>query len=173
MQQGKDTILLFQSTDAVLGSSAPILGNSTENTHSIETDMVDENTKFGRIVGYGANSESFEFTAYAEKGDPGQKAVMDAIRNKKQIKVWEVDLNLNAEGEHDSLFAYGIVESVEKSAGDSFVEFSGTVQVIGSSVEGTIPALPADVIDFARYGFEAPGESTGEFPNQTPKPVTP
>lgn len=175
MQQGKDTILLFQSTDAAVGTDAYVMGNSTEHSHSIETDMVDETTKFGRIVGYGANSESFEFTAYAEKGDPGQKAVLDAIRKKKQIKVWEVDLNPSVDGTHESLFAYGIVESIEKSAGDSFVEFSGTIQVIGESVEGPFPALPPEVIEFARYGFEAPGETTGEFTGvaKAPAPVTP
>ena len=167
MQQGKDTILMFQSTDAALASAGYVLGHLTDNGYSIENDILDETTKFGRIVGYGQNSESFEFTAYVEKGDPGQKAVLDAIRNKKQIKVWEVDLKLNEEGKHDSLFAYGIVESVEKSASDGFVEFSGAVQVIGSTVEGSISALPPEVIDFAKYGFEAPGATTGEFPEQT------
>lgn len=171
MQQGKDTILMFQATDAPLGSNSYVFGNATENTYSIESDLVDEQTKFGRVVGYGANSESFEITGYAEKGDPGQKAVLDAIRNKKQVKVWEVDINLNEDGEHDALFAYTIVESVEKSAGEGFVEMSGTLQVIGASVEGSIPALPAEVIEFAMYGFEAPGESTGEFPAQTTTPA--
>ena len=168
MQQGKDVILMFQSTDAALASSGYVLGHLTDNKYSIENDILDETTKFGRIVGYGQNSEAFEFTAFAEKADPGQKAVLDAIRNKKQIKVWEVDLNVNEEGTHDSLFAYSIVESVEKSAADGFVELSGTVQVIGSTVEGTIPALPPEVIEFATYGFEAPGATTGEFPEQTP-----
>ncbi|WP_084245236.1 phage major tail protein, TP901-1 family [Planomicrobium okeanokoites] len=166
MDQGKDTILLFQSTDAALGSAAFVVGNSTENSYSIENDIVDEKTKFGRIVGYGENSEKFEFTAYAEKGDPGQKAVLDAIRQKKQLKVWEADLNLNEAGKHDSLFARCIVSGVEKSAGEGFTEISGTLEVIGASVEGEIPALDPAIIEFARYGFEAPGESTGEYPNQ-------
>ncbi|WP_191556612.1 phage major tail protein, TP901-1 family [Metabacillus idriensis] len=168
MQNGKDTILLVQSTDAALASAGLLIGNLTENTYSIENEILDESTKFGRIVGYGQNSESFEFTAYGETGDPGQKAVLDAIKNKKQLKVWEVDINLNDAGKHDAVFAYTIVESVERSAPqDGFVEVSATVQVIGDSQEGEIEALPAELIEFARYGFEAPGESTGEFPDQT------
>lgn len=173
MQQGKDTILLVQSTDAALAASGLLIGNLTENSYSIENDILDESTKFGRIVGYGQNSESFELTAYAETNDPGQKAVMDAIKNKKQIKIWEVDVNLNDAGKHNAVFAYGIVESVEKSAPqDGFVELSSTVQVIGSSQEGEIDALPAELIEFARYGFEAPGASTGEFPNDSSEVVT-
>ncbi|MRX54845.1 phage major tail protein, TP901-1 family [Bacillus idriensis] len=168
MQNGKDTILLVQSTDAALAAAGLLIGNLTENTYSIENEILDESTKFGRIVGYGQNSESFEFTAYGETGDPGQKAVLDAIKNKKQLKVWEVDINLNDAGKHDAVFAYTIVESVERSAPqDGFVEVSATVQVIGDSQEGEINALPAELIEFARYGFEAPGESTGEFPDQT------
>lgn len=168
MQNGKDTILLVQSTDAALAAAGLLIGNLTENTYSIENEILDESTKFGRIVGYGQNSESFEFTAYGETGDPGQKAVLDAIKNKKQLKVWEVDINLNDAGKHDAVFAYTIVESVERSAPqDGFVEVSATVQVIGDSQEGEINALPAELIEFAKYGFEAPGESTGEFPDQT------
>lgn len=171
MNQGKDKILMFQAVDAPLGADSYVFGNLTEHSHSIENDILDESTKFGRIVGYGQNSESFEFTAYAEKGDLGHKAVSDAIRNKKQVKVWEVDVNPNVDGTHDSLFAYAVVENVERTAGDSFEEISGTVQVIDQSVEGPFPALPPEVISFARYGFEAPGESTGEFPNEASEVV--
>lgn len=174
MKQGKDTILLVQSTDAALAAEGFFIGNLTENSYSIENDVLDESTKFGRIVGYGQNSESFEFTSYAEKGDLGQKAVQDAIKNKRQLKVWEVDVNLNDAGTHDAVFAYTIVENVEKSSPqDGFEEISATVQVIGETQEGTIPALPAEMLDFARYGFETPGEATGEFPEQTTTAPTP
>lgn len=167
MQQGKDSILLVQSTDAALAAAGLLIGNLTENSYAIENDIIDESTKFGRIVGYGQNSESFEFTAYGETGDPGQKAVLDAIKKKKQIKVWEVDINANASGKHDAVFGYCIVESVEKSSPqDGFTEVTGTVQVIGATQEGEIDALPPEMIEFAKYGFEAPGESTGEFPDQ-------
>lgn len=167
MQNGKDTILLVQSTDAALASQGLLIGNLTENSYSIENEVIDEQTKFGRIVGYGQNSESFDFSAYGEQGDPGQKAVLDAIKNKKQIKIWEVDINLNANGKHDAVFAYCVVESVEKShPQDGFTEISATAQVIGSTQTGEINPLPADMLEFAKYGFEAPGAATGEFPDQ-------
>jgi len=171
MQQGKDTILLVQSTDAALAAQGMLIGNLTENSYSIENEIVDEQTKFGRIVGYGQNSESFEFSAYGETGDPGQKAVLDAIKKKKQLKVWEVDINKNASGKHNAVFAYCIVESVEKSnPQDGFTEVSATVQVIGQTQEGELDPLPPEMIEFARYGFEAPGAAKGEFPNQKTTP---
>lgn len=167
MKQGKDTIFLVQPTDAALAANGFLIANQTEGSHSIENDVLDESTKFGRIVGYGQNSESFELTAYGETGDAGQEAILDAIREKKQLKVWKVNLNLNAEGEHDAYFAYTIVESVEESSPqDGFEEISTTLQVIDQSKKGSIPALPSELIEFAKYGFEAPGEARGEFPDQ-------
>lgn len=172
MQQGKDSILLVQSTSAALAESGYVIGNSTEHTHSMENELIDENTKFGRILGYGQTTESFDITAYGETADPGQKAIIDAIRKKKQIKLWEVDLNLNENGKHNTLFAYALVETLEKSAPqDGFVEVSSTVQVIGNSVEDEIDPLPPELIEFATYGFEAPGASTGEFPEQEKAPT--
>ncbi|WP_342533997.1 phage major tail protein, TP901-1 family [Lysinibacillus sp. FSL M8-0337] len=168
MQNGKDTVLLVQLATNALGEDGYLIGHLTENSHSMENELVDEQTKFGRIVAYGQSSESFEVTMFGDKTDPGQKAILDAIRNKVQLKVWEVDLNTvkNDAGEdvHDSIFAYTLVESVEKSnPGDNFQEVSGTLQVIGESKTGQLPKLPNSVIEFATYGFEAPGEKTGEF----------
>lgn len=173
--QGKDSVLLVQSTDAALAAQGYLIGNETEHTHSMENELLDEQTKFGRILGYGQTSESFEGTCYAETTDAGQKAIVGAIRKKKSIKLWEVDINLNANGMHDALFAYALVESVEKSSSqDGFVEVSFTTQVIGESQEGELPPLPPEMIEFARYGFEAPGETTGEFGDEAPvEPVTP
>lgn len=175
MQNGKDTVLLVQVADAALGADGFLIGNLTENSHSMENELVDEQTKFGRILAYGQSSESFEITAYGDKADPGQKAILDAIRNEKQLKVWEVDLTVGTDDQHDAVFAYTLVESVEKSnPGDGFQEISATLQVIGKSQPGKLPKLPQEVIEFARYGFEAPGQKSGEFGDeQTEQPEGP
>lgn len=168
MQNGKDTVLLVQLATNALGEDAFLIGQLTENSYSMENELVDEQTKFGRILAYGQSSESFEVTMFGDKNDPGQKAILDAMRNEVQLKVWEVDLktvkNDADEDVHDAIFAYTLVESVEKSSpGDSFQELSGTLQVIGKSKQGQLPKLPDSVIEFAQYGFETPGEKTGEW----------
>lgn len=172
MKNGKDTILLVQPVDAALSTAALVIANQTESSYSMETDMKDEQTKFGRIVGYGNNSESFEFSAYGERGDAGQMAVIDAIRNKKQLKVWEVDVNVDEDKKHDALFAYCIVESIERSnSQDGYEEVSGTLQVYGTAKQGKINQLPIEVIEFGQYGFETPGEYTGEADSRVQAPV--
>jgi len=160
IMNGKDTILLVQPVDAEVGSNAFIVAELTENSYSIENELVDEQTKMGRILAYGQNSESFEMTAYGRKGDPGQKAILDAIKNKKKLKIWEVDLVPNAQGTYDAIFAYCLVESVEKSSpGDNFVEINATLQVEGQTVEGVISTLPEGIENMITYEFETPGET--------------
>jgi len=128
---------------------------------------MDEQTKIGRILAYGNSSESFDITAYADTADAGQNVVADALDNEEQIKIWEISTALNANGKHDTIFAYALVENTEKSSPtDGFEELSSTLQVYGKSQKGELDPLPAEVIDFAQYGFETPGETTGEFPNQ-------
>lgn len=159
-RSGRKTILLVQLEDATIGSDAFVLGHLTEHTHSIENEVLNEPTKFGRIKEYGDNDESFETTLYVEKGDAGQNAIKQGIKQKKKVKLWEVDIDLNANGKHDSVFAYCIVENYEKSSpGDGLEEISSTLQVIGESKDGELEPLPAEVIEFAQYGFETPGET--------------
>ncbi|POZ56252.1 hypothetical protein LYSIN_01035 [Lysinibacillus sphaericus] len=176
MQNGKDTVLIVQLATNALGEDGYLIGHLTENSHSIENELVDEQTKFGRILAYGQSSESFEVTMFGDKTDPGQKAILDAIRNKVQLKVWQVDLNTVKndanEDVHDAIFAYTLVESVEISnPGDNFQEISSTLQVIGESKPGQLPKLPDSVIAFARSAFEKLGEKTGEFGKAKEKAV--
>ncbi|MEN2765835.1 phage major tail protein, TP901-1 family [Ornithinibacillus xuwenensis] len=159
MINGKDTVLLVQPIDNTIGDPGLVVANLTENSYSIENELIDEMTKMGRILAYGQNSESFELTAYGEKGDPGQEAILNAIKNKTELKVWEVDTLANGTGTYDAVFAYCLVESVEKSnPNDSFQEVTATLQVRGESQEGTITTLPTALTD-APYPFESPGES--------------
>lgn len=166
MNKGKDTIYLVQRAKDALGTAAYLIANQTEGSYSIETEIIDEQTKFGRLVDYGNTSESFDLSMYGQTGDAGQKAILDAIKNKEQLKVWEVNINKNTNGKYDSNFAYTIVESVERSGEtDGFEELSTTLQVIGQTQAGELDTVdvPDEIVEFALYGFEKPGEFTGEY----------
>ncbi|WP_268747522.1 phage major tail protein, TP901-1 family [Jeotgalibacillus soli] len=172
MEQGKDIIYLVQRVNVPLGSPPLAVGHQTEGSHSREQDMIDEQTKFGRVVGYGPKSENFEITFYSEIGDSGQSALEDAYDNEEQLKVWRVNTKLNATNKHDARFAYTIIENIETSEPtDGFVEVSTSLPIYLKSQKGELPALSADLIEFAQYGFEAPGETTGSFPNQETAPA--
>lgn len=175
LKNGKDTILLIQSATAALGEAAFVIAQQTDLSHSIETEMSDEKTKFGRVVAPGTTSESFELTAYGDSGDKGQELIFEAIQKGAQIKVWKVDLLLNKNGKHNATFAYGYFESADEKAGtEGFVEVSGTIQVLGQSQKGELDPLPIEVIEFGKYGFEKPGEKSGKLgETQTEQPEQP
>lgn len=160
--KGKKIIYLVQSVNATIGSDALLPGFQTEGTWTRENEIIDEQTKQGRIVDYGNDSENFELTLYAGAGDAGQQAIEDAYEDKDQIKVWRVNLDLNANGKHDARFGYAIIENLELSEPtDGFVEISTTLPIIGVTQKGELDPLPAELIEAAQYAFETPGE-TGE-----------
>lgn len=160
LQLGKNTLLMVQPVSNKTGDDGLLVAELTENSYSIENDIIDEKTKMGRIVEYGENSESFELSAYAKRGDAGQQAILKAIKQKTKLKVWEFDRVPNENGAYNAVFAYCIVESAEVSHGDSFSELSATLQVDGESREGELTEIP-EMATQAPYEFEAPGE-TGE-----------
>ncbi|MGG3573409.1 phage major tail protein, TP901-1 family [Bacillus gobiensis] len=165
-QTGRNSILMVQEIDAIIGSDAFVLGYVTEHSHSISNEIANEATKSGRVKDYGDNDESFDTTMYVEKGDSGQNAIKQGIKQKKKLKLWEVDINKNANGQHNATFAYVVAESYEKSSpSDGFEEISSTLQVIGESQEGELPPLPPEVIEFGKYGFETPGETGQPAPS--------
>jgi TP901-1 family phage major tail protein len=159
---GKKVIYLVQAANAVIGSSAILPANQTEGNWTQEQEMVDEQTKSGRVVGYGPKSENFELTLYAEQGDAGLEAIQWTYDNEKQLKVWRVEVDLNENQKHNARFGFTIIESIEMSEpSDGFVEVSVTLPVVGKTQAGELEPLPAEILEAAAYDFETPGE-TGE-----------
>lgn len=159
-QEGKKVIYLVQAANAIIGADAVLPANQTEGSWTQEHEMVDEQTKSGRKVGYGPKSETFELTLYAEQGDEGLAAIQWTYDNEEQLKVWRVEADLNDNEKHNARFGYTIIETIEMSEPtDGFVEVSVTLPVIGKTVAGELEPLPQDLIDAASYDFETPGET--------------
>ncbi|MCM3425559.1 phage major tail protein, TP901-1 family [Bacillus paralicheniformis] len=174
---GKRIVYLVQPSNAPIGAEALLVVNQTEGTWTQEQEMTDEQTKTGRIVGYGAKSETFELTFYEQSGSEGQQALQWTYDNESELKVWRVNLDKNANGKHDARFGYTIIENLETSdPTDGFVEISASLPVLVRTVAGELDPLPDDFIENAqRVVFEQPGQSTGGFEGrlQPEEPVTP
>lgn len=159
-------VILVQPVDNALGAEGLVPGFQTEHSHSFERDNSTESTKFGSISAIGTLTETMSLTMYGKKGDAGQKALMDAIKKGQEIKVWEVDTEKNEEGTHDAIFAFAVIDSHEVSSpAEGLEEISTELTVQIESVEGAFTTLPASLITFAKYGFQLPGETTGNSSN--------
>lgn len=161
-------IILVQAIDNALGAEGLVPGFQTEHSHSYERDNSTESTKFGAISAIGALTETMSMSMYGKRGDAGQKAIKDAIKKGQEIKVWEVDTEKNAEGKYDANFAFAVVDSFEVSSPvEGLEELSAEVTVQIESVDGEFMKLPEGLINFAKYGFQLPGETTGDHNNYT------
>jgi TP901-1 family phage major tail protein len=164
-KNGKDVIYLVQAVNAQIGADAFIPGTQTEGTWTRESSINDEQTKMGRIVGYGPKSETFELTIYDEENDPGIEALNWSYENEERIKVWRVEKKLNANGKHNARFGYAIIENLEFSEPtEGFVEVSVSLPVVGQTQTGELDKLPDSVLEYSQYEFETPGETGVEAP---------
>ncbi|MCP3741463.1 phage major tail protein, TP901-1 family [Rossellomorea sp. BNER] len=161
-KKGKRIIYLVQAINATIGSDALVPGYQTEGTWGREKEIASEQTKSGRVVAGGGKEESIELSLFAAEGDPGQDAIDEAFDEDLDIKIWRVDLDLNANGKHNARFGYGVIESLEMTEPtDGFVEMNTTIQIQDVMKKGEIEPLPPEVIEAAKYDFETPGQ-TGE-----------
>ncbi|WP_342535736.1 phage major tail protein, TP901-1 family [Lysinibacillus sp. FSL K6-1151] len=159
-------IILVQPTNNVLGADGLVPGFQTDYTHSLERDNSTEATKMGSISAIGTLTETMELSMYGRKGDAGQKAIYRAIKDGKELKIWEVDTEKNDEGTHDAKFAFAVVDSFETtSPTEGLEELSASLTVQIESAEGAFMDLPPGLINFAKYGFQLPGETTGDSSN--------
>jgi TP901-1 family phage major tail protein len=156
---GKKIIFLFQDTSAPVGSDALFPGFQTDGSHDYAGDLADEQTKNGRVLEYAQDEESADMTFFMSADDDGQKLLKDARKNHKKLKMWEVNVDANANGKHDATFAHVLIEEFNPSfPSDGFAECDVSIQVQGQSQDGEMDLDP-EVVELAQYAFETPGET--------------
>lgn len=166
-------IALALPASAPLSAEALVVGDMTEGSHTITNELV-ESVKGGKTdYEYGANAEEYGFTANRIPDDEGQEALIQAIRNKEQIRIWLADRRIvkdDADADaHKTVFGYAVVGE----AGHSFDLEEDTIEFTGNfkfeSAEGYLPKLPDSVLDpsTVTVEFETPGEYTGTLENRT------
>lgn len=165
MATAKDLVVLVQPVSAQLGAEGLVVGDFTEGEHKISNE-VRESIRAGlKDFGYGETEEEVTFTATHARGDKGQKAFLDAIKKKEQLKFWIVDKQLNADGTtHNATFGYSVVEEYSYSFDDEEGTVEVTLKVKFNTAEGTLPKLPDSILNpssAVEVKFEKPGERTG------------
>lgn len=176
---GKKVLYFIQSIHEPIGSPALLPAWQTEGTTTYGGDMVDEQTKSGRILAKGTDEHSIELTQYYAPLDPSIKIIKDSKKKGESVKVWrvEVDKTLAVEEEeykvYPAEFGFGLVDELELSDGEDFVEASYTLNIVGTLKEGTFPLTDEDLAMLESvYKFQRPGETTGDYDDQTTTTTT-
>ena len=162
----------LQSVDVPVGSPAILPAFQTEGTTTYGGDVIDEQTKMGRIIQKSTDEQNIDLTQYFVPGDESIDIIKKSKTEGKSVKIWRVEVDESqavVEGDHKAYpaeFGYGLVDELELSDGDDFVEASYTLNIIGTLREGTFPLSDEDIDMISNmYDFQRPGETTGDYDN--------
>lgn len=165
-------VILIQPVDNVLGSDALIPGLQRDIEHSMSRSNSTEGSKMGSYTQIGALSETISAGFLFKTGDEGQQALKRAMKKGLEVKVWIIDTEKNAEDKYNATFGYTVLGELSFSYPYEGVEEISTEMAVQiETVDGEFTALPAGMEDFAAYGFELPGEYTGDHINRHKTPL--
>ena len=171
----------LQGVDEELGSEATLPAYQTEGSMTLGGEDIDEQTKQGRIIMKSTDEDSVEVTQYFVVGDPALDMLEESKKTGKSIKVWRVtvDPKTAQEGEpgnkkYPAHFGYGRPEEIEISDGEDLVEVNYTLNIIGKLQKGEFELSDEDVAMIETvYGYQNPGETTGDYDNIQEAPLLP
>lgn len=168
-------IILIQVTDNILEADGLVPGLQRDLDLSMTRSTSTEGSKMGSITQAGALSETVSASFLFKTGDEGQQELKRAMKKGLEVKIWIVDTEKNADDLYDATFGFAVLGELSYSHPYEGVdEISCEMSIQGESQEGTFGELPPAFDDFAAYGFELPGESTGSHMNRvTATPVGP
>lgn len=168
--KGSRVWYFLQSIKEPIGSESTLPAHQTEGTTTLGGEDVDEQSKQGRIIQKSTDEHSIELTQYFVPSDPAMEMLEEAQAEGTSIKVWRVPVSESVKedtGEtptYPAHFGYGRVSELSYADGESLVEVSYTLNIVGKLQKGRFPLSDEDVaiIDEV-YGYENPGETTGDY----------
>lgn len=139
---GQDKILLFR----ILGEegNAWKLAFQTEHTSSESRSFTAEQTKDGAISSVGAYEASYSVSSYLKKGDNYIQELKQAIREVKQIELWDINtIDADVETVLEGDYSVCNLTSIDFSNGsEGSVEASLELQVQGVPITGEVSVTP-------------------------------
>ena len=167
-------ILLIQAVDNILGAAALVPGLQRDLEHSMSRSNSTEGSKMGSYTQIGSLSETISASFMFKQGDEGQAELRRAMKKGLEVKIWIVNTEKNAEDKYDATFGFAVMGELSFTYPYEGVEEISTELAIQiESQEGQFTTLPPGLEDFAAYGFELPGASTGDHINRTTTPTVP
>ena len=178
---GKKIFYFIQSVNAELGSPALLPAYRTDGSTSLGGEYLDEQTQQGRLIEKSTDEHTIDLTTYFAPKDPSVKVIEEASTNGDSVKVWEVIVDdsvktvdeTTQEDRYPAKFGYAKVGDYERSAGvTDFVEISYSLNVVGALKDGLFPLTQEEINQLnSVYGYQNPGETTGDYENIKTAPV--
>lgn len=174
-----DMFILMQPVDNKIGDAGLVFAGLQEGSHKFSNEVKEKPIGGKMDHDFGVSSEEIDISLDRIKGDPGQEQLIDAFRNKKQVKIWkgykQVVVNPETQAEeHDANFGYTIPEEIEDSFDDEGATLEATLKVKIETVPMKLPKLPDSILNpssaAAAVEGELPGEYAGPLESRTKTP---
>ncbi|MEK4700364.1 phage major tail protein, TP901-1 family [Solibacillus sp. FSL R7-0668] len=160
-------ILLIQAVDNVLGADALVPGLQRDLEHSMSRSNSTEGSKMGSFTQIGTLAETISASFLFKKGDEGQEELRRAMEKGLEVKIWIVDTEKNADDKYDASFGYAVLGELSFTYPyEGVEEISSELAIQIKMVKGQFDTLPDGLEEFAEFGFESPGEYTGDHLNR-------
>ena len=159
-------IAVCEPTNNTLGVMGLLVADLQEGENKISAELSEKIVAGKTDYSYQSVSEEINLTFGRIPGDKGQDQFKQAIKNRKQIKVWLIEKTKRSDGHH-AVFGYTVVEEHNNSFDDEEDTIEVTVKVKFNTADGTFEQLPPSWLDASVAGttveFEKPGEYTGDL----------
>lgn len=170
---GKQIFYFTQSVLAPLGSPALMPAHQTGGSMTLGGEMLDEQTKTGRILKKTSNEHNIELTQYFAPTDQSVQDTEEAQAEGRSQKIWRVIIDESVaetgEGEaklYPAKFGYGKVGEISIEDGDELVEVTYEFNIVDSLKDGKFPLTDEDIaVINSLYEYQNPGDTTGDYDN--------
>ncbi|MDV6040362.1 phage major tail protein, TP901-1 family [Bacillus sp. SM-B1] len=112
--------------------------DQNEESHSIEADEIEAESKDRTINDYGKVSETRSFGCTLSEGDPFYPAAKSAIRNKEFIEIYEI----NKRTKEAEIGTYMLTSFERSSSTGEFVSYSVETKLSGKTRTEILPEIP-------------------------------
>lgn len=138
MYRGDEFIIAAKIKDQTNQSILVRPFDQTEDSHNIEADEIEAESKDRSYSDYGKRKETRSFSCTLAEGDPYYPAVKAAIRNGEYMEIYEINMRTK-EAEAGN---YMITSFERSSSNGEFVSYSVEVKLSGSVRAETLTEIP-------------------------------
>ncbi|MDN6063000.1 MAG: phage major tail protein, TP901-1 family [Staphylococcus simulans] len=159
-------IAVVEPTNNTLGVMGLLVSDLQEGETKISAELSEKIVAGKTDYSYQSVAEELNLTFGRIPGDKGQDQFKQAIKDRKQVKVWLIEKKKRTDGYH-AVFGYAVVEEYGNSFDDEEDTIEVTVKVKFNTADGVFSELPQSWLDASVAGttveFEKPGEYTGDL----------
>lgn len=177
---GKSVFYFIQSIHEVIGSNAILPAYRTDGSVTLGAEYSEEQTQQGILRDKTGSNHEIELTTKFAPADKAVSVLEKANATGESVKIWRVLVDDTLKTKDDkqkdvypAKFGYAKIGDIEYSDGvEDLIEATYPANIVGQLQDGKFPLSTKEIAMLNDvYGYQNPGETTGDYDNITPAPI--